>query len=55
MKDIILVNTSRGGIIEKCGLEYALDAGNVKFFGADVYWEEPLQAPQVSSHLYKIY
>lgn len=40
-KDIILVNTSRGGVIEKCGLEYALDAGNVKFFGADVYWEEP--------------
>jgi len=40
-KDIILVNTSRGGVIEKHGLAYALEAGNVKFFGADVYWEEP--------------
>ncbi len=40
-RDIILVNTSRGGVIEKHGLAYALDAGNVKFFGADVYWEEP--------------
>jgi D-3-phosphoglycerate dehydrogenase len=40
-KDLILVNTSRGGVIDKHALARALDAGNVKFFGADVYWEEP--------------
>lgn len=39
--NLILINTSRGGVIEKHALVRALDAGKVKFFGADVYWEEP--------------
>jgi D-3-phosphoglycerate dehydrogenase len=40
-RDLILVNTSRGGVIEKYALAQALEAGQVKFFGTDVYWEEP--------------
>jgi D-3-phosphoglycerate dehydrogenase len=40
-KDLILINTSRGGLIEKYALSQALDDGKVKFFGADVYWKEP--------------
>lgn len=41
-KDLILINTSRGGVTDKHGVVQAMEAGNVKFFGADVYWEEPL-------------
>lgn len=40
-QNLILINTSRGGVIEKQALVQALDTGKVKFFGADVYWEEP--------------
>lgn len=40
-QNVILINTSRGGVIEKQALVQALDSGKVKFFGADVYWEEP--------------
>jgi D-3-phosphoglycerate dehydrogenase len=38
---LILINTSRGGVTDKQAIVQAIDAGHVKFFGADVYWEEP--------------
>jgi D-3-phosphoglycerate dehydrogenase len=37
----VVVNTSRGGVIERRDLEDALDAQRVIFYGADVFWEEP--------------
>lgn len=40
-KNLILINTSRGGVTDKHAIVQAMDAGHVKFFGADVYWEEP--------------
>ena len=40
-QEIILVNTSRAGVVEKQAVAQALDTHQVKFFGTDVYWEEP--------------
>jgi D-3-phosphoglycerate dehydrogenase len=40
-KNTILVNTSRGGIVDKGALAEALAVGSVGFFGTDVWWEEP--------------
>jgi D-3-phosphoglycerate dehydrogenase / 2-oxoglutarate reductase len=41
-RSCILVNTSRGGLVDRPALIEALDAGRVAFFGSDVGWEEPL-------------
>lgn len=41
-KNLMLINTSRGGVTDKHAIAQAMDAGHIKFFGADVYWEEPL-------------
>jgi D-3-phosphoglycerate dehydrogenase len=41
-KNLILINTSRGGVTDKHAIIQAMDTGQVKFFGADVYWEEPI-------------
>ncbi len=38
---LVLVNTSRGGVVDRDALEGALEAGRVVFFGADVFWSEP--------------
>jgi D-3-phosphoglycerate dehydrogenase len=41
-KDAILVNTSRGGLIDPEAVAVGLDNGNLMFFGTDVGWKEPL-------------
>jgi D-3-phosphoglycerate dehydrogenase len=40
-KDLILVNTSRAGIVQFEALGQALNEGRVEFYGADVFWQEP--------------
>lgn len=42
----LLVNTSRAGLIERGGLEQALQAGRPGMAAVDVYDEEPLRDPQ---------
>ncbi len=37
----LVVNGSRGGLIDRQALEEALDSGHVAGAGMDVYWEEP--------------
>jgi D-3-phosphoglycerate dehydrogenase / 2-oxoglutarate reductase len=48
---IILVNTSRGGIIDRDAIFDAIDSGRVAFFGTDVLWHEPpdFNDPVISS------
>jgi len=38
---LVLINTSRAGIVDREALEVALDDGRVAFYGADVFWQEP--------------
>jgi D-3-phosphoglycerate dehydrogenase len=40
-KGLVLVNTSRAGIVDWEALESALEDGRVAFYGADVFWQEP--------------
>jgi D-3-phosphoglycerate dehydrogenase len=40
-RELLLVNTSRAGIVEREALEAALDDGRVAYYGADVFWQEP--------------
>ena len=40
--DAILVNTSRGGLIDPEAVAWGLDTGKLSFFGSDVGWKEPL-------------
>ena len=39
--DVILVNTSRGGIVNQENLKLALDKGKILGAGLDVYTKEP--------------
>ncbi len=39
---LILINTSRAAVVDKIALREALRNGGVRFYGADTYWEEPL-------------
>lgn len=41
-KDVILVNTSRGGLVDPEAVAMGLDKGMIGFFGTDVAWKEPL-------------
>lgn len=51
MKDgVILVNTSRGKLINEGDLLNALNSGKVGFAGLDVYCEEPLQSFALVQH-----
>ncbi len=38
----MLINLSRGGIVDRDALEKALDTGQIAGAGLDVYWEEPV-------------
>ena len=38
---LILVNTSRAGLVNRHALKTAMDEGRVSFFGSDVFWQEP--------------
>ena len=38
---LVLINTSRAGIVDREPLESALEEGRVAFYGADVFWQEP--------------
>jgi D-3-phosphoglycerate dehydrogenase len=40
-RDLILINTSRAGLINRKALESAMSEGGISFFGADVFWQEP--------------
>jgi D-3-phosphoglycerate dehydrogenase len=40
-RHLILVNTSRAGLVNRDALETAMNEGRVSFFGSDVSWEEP--------------
>jgi D-3-phosphoglycerate dehydrogenase len=40
-RNAILVNTSRGGLVDRGAVERALDDGRLRFFGSDVFWKEP--------------
>jgi D-3-phosphoglycerate dehydrogenase len=40
-KGLVLINTSRAGIVDRGPLESALEEGRVAFYGADVFWQEP--------------
>ena len=39
--DSILINLSRGGLVDRGALEHALAAGKIGGAGLDVFWEEP--------------
>ena len=41
-KDVILVNTSRGSLVDPDAVAMGLDRGMIGFFGTDVAWQEPL-------------
>jgi D-3-phosphoglycerate dehydrogenase len=38
---VILINTSRGAVVNREALLAALEEGRLAFYGADVFWEEP--------------
>jgi len=38
---LILVNTSRGGVVDMQSVVDTLKTGELKFFGSDVFWTEP--------------
>ncbi len=40
-RNLLLINTSRAGLVDRRALEEALDAGRVSFYGGDVFWQEP--------------
>jgi D-3-phosphoglycerate dehydrogenase len=40
-RELILVNTARAGLVSREALEAALNEGRVRFFGSDVFWQEP--------------
>ncbi len=40
-RGVVLVNTSRGGLVDRPSIEAALNSGAVSFFGSDTFWEEP--------------
>lgn len=40
-KDIVIVNTARGAVMDEAALVKALDEGTVRSCGLDVYEEEP--------------
>lgn len=51
MKDgVVLINTSRGGIIDEEALLWALDSGKVKAAGLDVFVNEPNPSAAVLAH-----
>lgn len=51
MKDgVILVNTSRGGIIDEAALIEGLDSGKIKGAGLDVFVGEPTPSQAILSH-----
>jgi D-3-phosphoglycerate dehydrogenase / 2-oxoglutarate reductase len=41
-RDAILVNTSRGGLVDPEAAAWGLENGKLSFFGTDVGWREPL-------------
>lgn len=41
-KSALLINTSRGGLIDEAALLEVLKEGNIRGAALDVYWEEPL-------------
>jgi D-3-phosphoglycerate dehydrogenase len=40
-RGLILVNTSRAGLVNREAMEAALNEGQACFFGSDVFWQEP--------------
>lgn len=50
-RDAMIVNISRGGLIDQEALTWAIDNGEIRFAGLDVFEEEPLPvtAPLISS------
>lgn len=49
-KGVVLVNTSRGGVIDESALIRALDSGNVRAACLDVFVNEPRPDPALLSH-----
>ena len=51
MKDgVVIINTSRGGIIDENALREALNSGKVRAAGLDVWCEEPTKNTELSQH-----
>ena len=48
--DVIIVNTSRGGLINEDDLLYALNNGKVGYAALDVFQSEPLKNIELSGH-----
>lgn len=48
--DAMIVNISRGGLIDQEALAWALDSGQIRFAGLDVFEQEPLPASDPLVH-----
>jgi D-3-phosphoglycerate dehydrogenase len=48
--DLLLINTSRGGILDLTGLEQMLDSGHLSGLAMDVFPEEPLFKKNIAYH-----
>jgi phosphoglycerate dehydrogenase-like enzyme len=46
-----LINLSRGGLVERDALEWALNSGTIAGAGLDVFWEEPPDPDDPIFHL----
>lgn len=49
-KDMVIINTARGGVVDESALLQALDSGIVKMAALDVYEQEPTKDEKIFTH-----